>query len=59
MASRCRKRAHQDLEMGANVIAFLQRLCLTKTLRTWLFVALKVNVRVQFFRQQLTQAAAA
>jgi len=28
-------------------------------MRTWLFVALKVNGRVQFFRQQLTQAAAA
>ena len=28
-------------------------------MRTWLFVALKVNGRVQFFPQQLTQAAAA
>jgi Tol biopolymer transport system component len=28
-------------------------------MRTWLFVALKVNGRVQFFRQPLTQAAAA
>jgi len=27
-------------------------------MRTWLFVALKVNGRVQFFRQPLTQAAA-